>query len=76
MKTLLPSSEFFEGSGDSGSLCYYLPLTKVKELGAIFKVIDSKKDISPDEEEEQTTSKSERKVLTNLKKLIKDVGVS
>lgn len=75
-KTVVPSSEFYESSGDSGSLLYNIPLDKVKELGSVFKLIDSKKKTSPDDEEEQTVSIHERKALINLKKLVKDVGVS
>jgi hypothetical protein len=50
MKTVVPSSEFYESSGDSGSLVYNVPLIKVKELGAIFKIIDNKTRHLPDEE--------------------------
>lgn len=76
MKTVVPSSEFYETSGDSGSLVYNVPLEKVKELGPVFKIIDKKTKHSPDEEEEHTISIHERKALINLKKLVKDVGVS
>jgi ABC-type multidrug transport system ATPase subunit len=40
-KTVVPSSEFYETSGDSGSLVYNIPLDKVKELSNVFKLIDS-----------------------------------
>jgi len=76
MKTVVPSSEYYESSGDSGSLIYNVPLAKVKELGPVFKIIDKKTKHSPDEEDEHTTSINDRKALVNLKKLVKDVGVS
>jgi len=53
MKTIVPSSEFYQSSGDSGSLVYNVPLAKVKELGAIFRIIDNKNKlatVTPDEE--------------------------
>lgn len=40
MKTVVPSCEFYESSGDSGSLVFNVPLAKVKELGPVFKMID------------------------------------
>jgi hypothetical protein len=47
----------------------------------VFKLIDSgtaanSTHLTPDEEGEQTTSINERKALINLRKLVKDVGVS
>jgi hypothetical protein len=42
MKTVVPSSEFYTQSGDSGSLVYNVPLAKVKELGPVFKILDNK----------------------------------
>ena len=75
-KTVVPSSEFYETSGDSGSLLYNVPLDKVKELGSVFKLIDSKKEkTTPDDEEEQTVGVRERKAMVNLRQLVKDVGV-
>lgn len=41
MKEVVPSSEFLESSGDSGGMVFNLPINKVKELGAIFSIIDS-----------------------------------
>eukprot|EP00349_Pseudokeronopsis_sp_Brazil_P004303 CAMPEP_0202958426 /NCGR_PEP_ID=MMETSP1396-20130829/2778_1 /ASSEMBLY_ACC=CAM_ASM_000872 /TAXON_ID= /ORGANISM="Pseudokeronopsis sp., Strain Brazil" /LENGTH=217 /DNA_ID=CAMNT_0049676499 /DNA_START=69 /DNA_END=722 /DNA_ORIENTATION=+ len=79
MRTVVPSSEFYEQSGEAGSLVYNVPLAKVKELGAIFRIIDRKRKLlsnSPDDEEEQTTSMNERKALMNLRALVKDIGVS
>jgi hypothetical protein len=76
MKTVVPSSEFQESSGDSGALVFTVPLAKVKELGSVFKIIDNKSKHSPDDEEEHTISIHERKALINLKKLVKDIGVS
>lgn len=75
-KQVVPSSEFYETSGDSGSLVYNVPLDKVKELSNVFKLIDNKHETSPDDETEQTTTVNERKALLNLKLLVKDVGVS
>ncbi len=77
-KTVVPSSEFYESSGDSGSLVYNVPLDKVKELSNVFKLVDSQKNnhLTPDEEGEQTISINERKAMSNLRKLVKDVGVS
>lgn len=40
MKEVIPSSEFLESSGDSGGMVFNLPIDKVKELGAIFCIID------------------------------------
>ena len=76
-KTVVPSSEFYDTSGDSGSLVYNVPLDKVRELSNVFKLIDSGQlKHNPDEEGEQTVSASERKALINLRRLVKDVGVS
>ena len=76
-QTVVPSSEFYDSSGDSGSLVYNVPIDKVRELSNVFKLIDSsKQQITPDDEAEQTVSLNERKALINLRKLIKDVGVS
>jgi len=75
-KTVVPSSEFYRSSGDSGSLLYNVPLDKVKELGQVFKLIENKKKTSPDDEEEQTVSIHERQAFINLRKLVKDVGIS
>jgi hypothetical protein len=73
----VPSSEFYETSGDSGSLVYNVPLDKVRELSNVFKLIDSGQlKHNPDEEGEYTTSVSERKAMINLRRLVKDVGVS
>eukprot|EP00350_Pseudokeronopsis_sp_OXSARD2_P010609 CAMPEP_0170541964 /NCGR_PEP_ID=MMETSP0211-20121228/1541_1 /TAXON_ID=311385 /ORGANISM="Pseudokeronopsis sp., Strain OXSARD2" /LENGTH=113 /DNA_ID=CAMNT_0010844881 /DNA_START=2811 /DNA_END=3152 /DNA_ORIENTATION=+ len=55
MKTIVPSSEFYQSSGESGSLVYNVPLAKVKELGSIFRIIDNKQKaahVTPDEEAE------------------------
>ena len=41
-KIIVPSSEFYESSGDSGSLVYNIPLDKVRELSNVFKLIDNK----------------------------------
>lgn len=76
MKTVVPSSEFYPQSGDSGSLVYNVPLAKVKELGPIFNIMDNKTKHNPDHEEEHTISIHERKALICLKKLVKDIGVS
>lgn len=43
MKEVVPSCEFLESSGDSGGMVFNLPINKVKELGAIFSIIDSTK---------------------------------
>lgn len=77
-KVLVPSAEFYETSGDSGSLVYNIPLDRVRELSTVFKLINSKenKAPTPDDEAEQTTSLSEREALITLRKLVKDVGVS
>ena len=72
----MPSSEFYESSGDSGSLVYNIPLDKVRELSNVFKLIENNKKTSPDDETEHTVSINERKALVNLRKLVKDVGVS
>jgi hypothetical protein len=43
----------------------------------VFKLIDSGQSApSPDEETEKTVSQNERQALINLKRLVKDVGVS
>jgi len=81
VKKVITSAEFYETSGDSGSLVYNVPLDKVRELSNVFKLIDSgtaanSTHLTPDEEGEQTTSINERKALINLRKLVKDVGVS
>jgi len=77
-KSVVPSAEFYETSGDSGSLVYNIPLEKVRELSNVFKLIDNQSngEPTPDDEAEQTFSATERKALVNLKKLVKDVGVS
>jgi ABC-type multidrug transport system ATPase subunit len=41
MKQIVPSCEFLESSGESGGMVFNLPTDKVKELGAIFSIIDS-----------------------------------
>ena len=41
MQQIMPSSEFLESSGESGGMVFNLPITNVKELGAIFAIIDS-----------------------------------
>jgi len=71
-KTVVPSSEFYETSGDSGSLVYNIPLDKVKELSNVFKLIDSAqlKHLNPDEETEQTVSINERKAMIKLRSLV------
>jgi ABC-type multidrug transport system ATPase subunit len=52
-KQVVPSSEFYETSGDSGSLVYNVPLDKVRELSTVFKLIDSgSSNLTPDEEGE------------------------
>jgi ABC-type multidrug transport system ATPase subunit len=53
-KTVVPSAEFYETSGDSGSLVYNVPLDKVRELSNVFKLIDctQMKVSNPDEENE------------------------
>ena len=43
MKQIVPSCEFLESSGESGGMVFNLPTDKVKELGAIFSIIDSQK---------------------------------
>ena len=43
MKQITPSCEFLESSGESGGMVFNLPNDKVKELGAIFSIIDSQK---------------------------------
>lgn len=43
MKEVVPSCDFLESSGDSGGMVFNLPINKVKELGAIFSIIDSTK---------------------------------
>lgn len=40
MKQVVPSSEFLESSGDSGGMVFNVPMTKVKELGSIFNLMD------------------------------------
>jgi hypothetical protein len=51
---VVPSAEFYETSGDSGSLVYNVPLDKVRELSNVFKLIDctQMKVSNPDEENE------------------------
>lgn len=66
---IVPSSEFYESSGDSGSLIYNIPLDKVRELSNVFKLIDK---ITPDDEDEKT----ECEAINELRNLVKDVGVS
>ena len=56
-------------------MVYNVPLDKVRELSTVFKLIDSGTS-TPDDETEHTTTITERKALSNLKKLVKDVGVS
>ena len=68
-KTVVPSSEFYETSGDSGSLVYNIPLDKVRELSNVFKLIDSKQ-VNPDDEGEQTVSINERKAMIKLRALV------
>ncbi len=77
-KAVVPSAEFYESSGDSGSLVYNIPLEKVRELSNVFKLIDNHAtgEPTPDDEAEQTFSATERKALVTLRKLVKDVGVS
>ena len=41
MKIVVPSSELYQGGGESGSLVYNVPLAKVKELGPIFRIMDN-----------------------------------
>ena len=43
MKQIIPSCEFLESSGESGGMVFNLPIDKVKELGAIFSIIDCQK---------------------------------
>ncbi len=71
-KTVVPSSEFYETSGDSGSLVYNIPLDKVRELSNVFKLIDSGqlRQINPDDEGEQTVSVNERKAMIKLRALV------
>ena len=71
----MPSSEFYESSGDSGSLVYNIPLDKVRELSNVFKLIDRNNKTSPDDEAEKTLSLAERDALISLRELVKDVGV-
>ena len=40
MKYIVPCAEFLESSGDSGGMVFNVPLTKVKELGPIFSIMD------------------------------------
>jgi len=65
----MPSSEFLETSGESGGLVFNLPISKVKELGPIFSLIDMQKQTSI-----KTTNSN--KSVNSLKELISDVGVS
>ena len=64
MKNLVPSSEIYEGMGETGQLIYNVPLAKVKELGSIFKIIDNK---SKQNIEEDNRNVHERKALIILK---------
>lgn len=71
MKEVAPSCEFMETSGDSGGMVFNLPTDKVKELGAIFSIIDSQKDKGSVKLAENSS-----KALSQLIKLVSDVGVS
>jgi hypothetical protein len=56
-KKVVPSAEFYETSGDSGSLVYNIPLDKVRELSNVFKLIDTKQRApTPDDEAEYVFS--------------------
>ena len=51
-KTVVPSAEFYESSGDSGSLVYNIPLDKVRELSIVFKLIDNQSRGAPTPDDE------------------------
>ena len=76
MKEVVPSSDFLESSGDSGGMVFNLPISKVKELGAIFSIIDSQKQGKASVNMELAESTQGKKALQTLIRLISDVGVS
>lgn len=77
MKEVVPSCEFLESSGDSGGMVFNLPINKVKELGAIFSIIDSTKQEGSKKNDISIPSKGQNtKALQSLIKLVSDVGVS
>lgn len=42
VEQIVPSSEFYESSGDSGGMVFNVPMKNVKELGPIFSILNQK----------------------------------
>jgi ABC-type multidrug transport system ATPase subunit len=71
MQTVLPHGHFQEQSGGSGGMVYDLPISHVKELGSIFKLMDGKKGTG-----RGRTGEGREAAIEQLSELVTDVGVS
>jgi len=77
MQTIMPSSSFLESSGESGGMVFNLPINQVKELGAIFSILDSQEQGGKRPERLSTSGNDKRsQALQTLSSLVSDVGVS
>jgi len=66
MQTIMPSSSFLESSGESGGMVFNLPINQVKELGAIFSILDSQEQGGKRPERLSTSGNDKRRSVVSL----------
>lgn len=74
VKSIVPSSQFQEQSGESGSLVWNVPMENVSELGSIFSILEQLNDTQKEKSDKKTSQLD--KNIESLRKLVTDVGVS